>query len=108
MTGWFLLSPHLQDPRDFYKPFTQEELNTYIHSIRTKEDMIHQINHVQNCMVEAEKCWGSGVLSKEEHGATVMKLTQLFKSLLHCKERNIFSPRVGSVPAKTVPTHLLL
>jgi hypothetical protein len=108
MIGWFLLSPHLQDPKDFYKPFTQEELNMYIGSIRTKKDMNHQLQHVQNCMVEAEKCLGSGVLSKDEHRTTVTKLTQLFKSLLHYKERHIFSPHMGSVPAKTIPTHLFL
>ena len=91
MIGLFLLNPHGQSDIDFYRPFTQNDIDIYIGQIKTQSELVSEINRIQSCMVEAEKCFGLGLLTKEEHAASVSKLTILFRALLHCKERGLFT-----------------
>ncbi len=91
MIGLFLLNPHGQSPNDFYRPFTQDDIDEYLEQIKTHGELVSEINRIQTCMVEAEKCFALGLLTKDEHAASVSKLTLLFRALLYCKERRIFS-----------------
>jgi hypothetical protein len=91
MIGLFLLNPHGQSPVDFYRPFTQEDVNEYVYTINSHGELMSEINRIQSCMVEAEKCFALGLLTKEEHAASVSKLTILFKALLYCKERGLLA-----------------
>lgn len=91
MIGLFLLNPHGQSPNDFYRPFTQKDIDEYIERIHSYSELTDEINRIQTCMIEAEKCFGDGLLSREEHVASVSKLTLLFKALLYCKERGTFT-----------------
>jgi hypothetical protein len=74
---------------NLYSSFTQEDINEYISCIRTKSDLYMKIHTIRSCMVEAEKCYALRLLSKEEHAASVSKLTVLFKTLLIVKEQQI-------------------
>lgn len=93
--------------KDLYDPFTQRELEIYKQSIKTKFELVTEIQNVRSYMIETEKCYCNGDFSKEEYGMSVAKLTQLFKTLLYKKEMQK-SPYLGSMVVSGLPSHLTL
>ncbi len=109
MIGLSLLNIHSHNPSNLYCSFTQEDINQYVSYIQSKRELLVKIQTIRNSMVETEKVYALGLISKNEYAASVSKLTVLFKSLLAFKERHAFSPHIHSVlVAAELPSHITL
>jgi hypothetical protein len=91
--GSFLSNPTLQHQINFYKLFSQIDLNEYVESFETYEDIEKEIKNIRSHMVEVEKCLAASILLKEEYRLAVSKFTQLFRALLVRKELFMINSR---------------